>query len=160
MVPLAHFSPQGSAYLQMDMGAALSGCAKAHARWPAWKRGGSAALRWLALAVRWLPWWGRWMCWSVAADFVMADNVDLLWPSSRGGIEWEWRVVSLKDIFWGGMLALCLQDRDVGPEEELGGWHTGDAHAGSRTNPEQRRTGPQQRGGQPARQGGEEGHGE
>ena len=48
-VPLAHFCPQGSAYLHMVMATALSGCASAHARWHAWRPGGggSAALRWL-----------------------------------------------------------------------------------------------------------------
>ena len=57
-VPLAHFCPQGSSYLQMVMATALSGYASAHARWHAWRRGGSAALRWLGLPVRWLTWWG------------------------------------------------------------------------------------------------------
>ena len=32
-VPLAHFCPQGSTYLQMVMVAALNGCANTHARW-------------------------------------------------------------------------------------------------------------------------------
>ena len=36
---LAHFFPQGAAYLQMVMATALSGCASAHARWHAWRRG-------------------------------------------------------------------------------------------------------------------------
>ena len=45
-VPLVHFYPQGSAYLQMVMATALSGCASAHARWHAWRRGG-----WLGLPV-------------------------------------------------------------------------------------------------------------
>ena len=50
-VPLAHFCPQGAAYLQMVMATALSGCASAHARWHAWRRGRSAALRysWVCL---------------------------------------------------------------------------------------------------------------
>ena len=100
-VLLAHFYPQG--YLQMVMATALSGCESAHARWHAWRRGGSAALRWLGLPVRWLAWWGRWMSESVAAhygdalhDFIVADNVELPWPSLRGGMEWEWRVVSMR----------------------------------------------------------------
>ena len=36
-VPLAHFYPQGAAYLQMVMATALNGCASAHARWHAWR---------------------------------------------------------------------------------------------------------------------------
>ena len=48
-IPLAHFCPQGSAYLQMVMATALSGCECAPPRWHAWGRGGSAALRWLGL---------------------------------------------------------------------------------------------------------------
>ena len=59
-VLLAHFCPQGAAYLQMVMVTALS-VASAHERWHAWRRGGSAALRWLGLLVRWLARWGRWM---------------------------------------------------------------------------------------------------
>ena len=54
--------------------------------------GSSAALRWLGLPVEWLAWWGRWMCESVAAhygdapdDFVVADNVELPLPGTRGG---------------------------------------------------------------------------
>ena len=46
------------------------------------------------------------MCESVAAhygdapeDFVVADHVELPWPVAQGGIEWEWRVVSLMSIF-------------------------------------------------------------
>ena len=107
------------------------------------------------------------MCESVAAhygdapdDLVVADYVELPWHSSRGGMQWEWRVVSLKDIFPGELLALCVQVRDVGPEEELGGWRSGDGDAGSRARPEQCETGPEQGGGQPARRVGEEGRGE
>ena len=88
-IPLAHFCPQGSAYLQMVMATALSGCESVHARWHAWRQGGLAALRWLGLPVRWLAWWGRWMSESVAAHygdapdtFVVADNVELPWPSA------------------------------------------------------------------------------
>ena len=43
---------------------------------------------------------------------------------------WEWRVVSLKDIFPGELLALCVRERDVGPEEDLGGRRGADAGAG------------------------------
>ena len=96
-VPLVHFRPQGSSYLQIVMATALSGCASAHARWHAWRRGGSAALRWLRLPARWLAWWGHWMSESLAAhygdapdDFVMADNVELLWSSAEGDMEWGW----------------------------------------------------------------------
>ena len=92
-VPLAHFCPQGAAYFQIVMATALSGCASAHVRWHAWRRGESAALRWLGLPVRWLAWWGRWMSESLAAhyghapdDFIVADNVELPWPSARGGL--------------------------------------------------------------------------
>ena len=126
-VPLAHLCPQGSAYLQMVMATALSGCESAHTRWHAWRRGGSAALRWLGLPVRWLAWWGRWMSELVAAhcdapnDFIVAD-VELPWPSARGDVEFEWRVVSLKDMFPGELLALCVRGKDVGPEEDLMGW--------------------------------------
>ena len=42
-VPLAHFCPQGAAYLQMVMATALSGCASAHARWHAWRFTGQMA---------------------------------------------------------------------------------------------------------------------
>ena len=68
-IPLAHFCPQGSAYLQVVMSTTLSGCESAQARWHAWRRGGSAALRWLGLPVRWLAWWGHWMSESVAAHY-------------------------------------------------------------------------------------------
>ena len=88
-VLLAHFCLQNSAYLQMIMAANLRGCASAHARWHAWRRGRLAALCWLALLVRWLAWWGHWLCESVAAhcgdapeDFVLADNPELPWAGS------------------------------------------------------------------------------
>ena len=126
LVPLAHFCPQGSAYLQMVMLAAFSGCASAHARWHVRQRGGSAALCWLGLPVRWLAWSGPWLCQSVAGhygdameDFVVAYNGELPWPSARGGMEWEWRVVSLQDIFSEELLALRMPHRDFGPEGEL-----------------------------------------
>ena len=44
-IPLSHFCPQGSAYLQMVMATAPNGCESAHARWHAWRRGRLAALR-------------------------------------------------------------------------------------------------------------------
>ena len=47
---------------------------------------------------------------------------------------WEWRVVSLKDIFPGEELALCVRNRDVGPEEDLGGWKGADASAESKVD--------------------------
>ena len=50
-------------------------------------------------------------------------------------MEWEWRVASLKDIFPGEFLALCVPDRDVGPEEELGGWWNGEGGGESQTSP-------------------------
>ena len=99
-----------------------------------------AAPCWLGLPVQWLTWWGRWMCESVAThysdtpdDFVVADNVELPWPGAQAGMEWEWRVVSLKEIFPGELLALRVQDKDVGPEEDLGGWRGEDADTESRS---------------------------
>ena len=68
-VPVVHLCPQGSAFLYMVMAAALSGYASAHVRCHAWRRGGSAALRWLGLPVRWLAWWGRRLCDSVATNY-------------------------------------------------------------------------------------------
>ena len=116
--------------------------------------GRSAALCWLGLPVKWLAWWGRWMSESVAAhygdtpdDFVVADNVELPWRSAQGDMDWEWRVVSLKDIFPGELLALCVRDKDVGPEEDLGGWKRGDEGATPRADNGQRGDGPGQRDG-------------
>ena len=98
------------------------------ARWHARRRGGSAALRWLGLPVRWLAWWGCWLCESVAAqwgkapdDVVVDDNVVLPWPGKAGGMEWELKVVTLRDIFPGELLALCVLDTDVGPDGKFGG---------------------------------------
>ena len=95
-IPVAHFCPQGFPYLQMVMATALNGCESAHARWYVWRRGGSAALRWLGLPVRWLTWWGRWMSVSVAAhygdasnNFVVADNVELPWPRTQADMAWK-----------------------------------------------------------------------
>ena len=156
-VPLAHFCSQGAAYLQMVMATALSGCDIAHARWHAWRRGGSAALRWLGLPVRWLARWGRWMSESVAAhygdapdDFVVADDVELPWPSARGGTELEWSVVSLKDMFPGEVLALCVREKDVGPEEVLGRWRDAEATAESHACRSRRDDGGGQGDSQPA----------
>ena len=60
---------------------------------------------------------------GAAHDFVVADNVELPRPDARGGMEWEWRVVSLKDIFPEELLALCVTDIELGPEElALPGW--------------------------------------
>ena len=68
----------------------------------------------------------RWMPESVAAhygdaahDFAVADNVELPWPIAQGDMAWEWRVLSLKDMFPGELLALFVRERDVGPEEDL-----------------------------------------
>ena len=160
-VPLAHFCPQGAAYLRIVMAAALSGCESAHLRWHAWRRGRSAALRWLGLPVRWLAWWGRWMSESAAAhyddapdDFIVADSVELPWPSAQGGMEWEWRVVSLQDIFPGELLALCVREKDVGREEDIGGWRDAEVIAESRTDHGRRDDGGDQGDGQPGGGGG------
>ena len=79
------------------------------------------------------------MCESVAAlysdaldDFVVANKVEVPWPGAQGDMEWECRVVSLKDIFPGELLALCVQDKVVGLEEDLGGRRGGDADTDSR----------------------------
>ena len=37
-------------------------------------------------------------------------------------MEWEWRVVPLKDMFPGELLSLCVRKKDVGPEEVLRAW--------------------------------------
>ena len=66
-----------------------------------------------------------------------ADNVELPWPSARGGMEWEWRVVSLKDMFPGQLLALSVREKDVGPEAVLGEWR--DAEAATESNADRRR---------------------
>ena len=67
-------------------------------------------------------------------DFVVADNVELSWSSAQGDMVWEWRVVSLTDIFPGDLPALCLWDRDVGPEEGVGGGRGSDTSAESRAD--------------------------
>ena len=71
-------------------------------------------------------------------DFVVTDKLELQWPGAQGDMQWEWRVVSLKDIFPGELLALCAQDKDVGPEEDLRGWRSGDADTESRAGRNQR----------------------
>ena len=92
--------------------------------------------------------WGHWMSESVAAhygdapdDFSVADNVELPWPSARGGMEWERRVVSLKDMFPWELLALCVREKDVGQEEVLGGWRDAEATAESRAGRSRREEG-------------------
>ena len=49
-------------------------------------------------------------------------------------MEWEWRVVSLKDMFPGELLTLCVREKDVGPDEVLGGWRDAEATAESRAD--------------------------
>ena len=53
-------------------------------------------------------------------DFVVADHVELPWPSAQGDMAWEWRVVSLKDMFPGELLALGVRERDVGQKKTSG----------------------------------------
>ena len=43
-IPLAQLCPQGSAYLEMVMATALSGCESAHTPWHAWRWGRLPAL--------------------------------------------------------------------------------------------------------------------
>ena len=57
----AQFCPQGPAFMQSVMAAALGGSDNPHAMWHAWRRGGSAARRWMGLPIKWLAWWGRWL---------------------------------------------------------------------------------------------------
>ena len=71
-------------------------------------------------------------------DFVVTDNLELQWPGAQEDMQWEWRVVSLKDIFPGELLALCVQDKDVGPEEDFRGWRGGDADTESKAGRNQR----------------------
>ena len=137
-VQLAHFCLEGAADLQMVMAISLSGCASAHAQWHGWRRGASAALSWLGLPMIWLVGGDRWMSELVAAhygdardDFIVAYKVELPWPSAQGGMEWEWRLVSLKDMFPGELLAHCVRVKDVGREEVLGGWRDAEAAAES-----------------------------
>ena len=76
-------------------------------------------------------------------DFIVAYNVELPWPSARGDMEWEWRVVSLKHMLLGELLALCVPEKDVGTEEDLGGWRDAKATAGSQAD-----RGPRDEGGE------------
>ena len=99
-------------------------------------------------------------CGDTPDDFVVADNVQLRWPGAQGDMEWEWRVVSLKDIFPGELPALGVQDKDVRPEEDLGGWRGGDVDTESRASRRQRGDRPEHGDGQPSGQGGGERRGE
>ena len=106
-------------------------------------RGGSADLRGLGLPVRWLAWPGYWLRELVAAhyrealdDFIVADNMELPWPRALAGYSWEWRVVSLRDIFPEELVALCVSGRGRGPQEDLGSWPDGERGAGSWANRE------------------------
>ena len=62
-------------------------------------------------------------------DFIVANNLEMPWPSARGVMEWEWRFVSLKDMFPGELLTLCVREKDVGPEEDLEGWRNAETTA-------------------------------
>ena len=86
-------------------------------------------------------------------DFVDADNVQLPWPSAWGGMQWGWRVVSLKDTFPGELLALCVREKDVGPQEVLGEWREAETPADSSADRGRRAEGGGARG-QPACRGG------
>ena len=59
-----------------------------------------------------------------------------------------------------GLLALCLQDKDVGPEEDLGGWRGGDTDRESRAGRDHRGDKLEHGGNQPAGQAGGERCGE
>ena len=117
------------------MAAALGGSDNPHARWHAWRRGGSAALRWLGLTVKWLAWWGRWLSETVAVhyadapdDFVVTSEAVLPWPSDDPKGEFVWRAVSLRDVFPREILELCAPDADEPPK-----WgDDGDGLAGGR----------------------------
>ena len=93
-------------------------------------------------------------------NFVLADIVETPWPGAQGDIEWEWRVLSLKSSFQGGPLAICLRDKELGPEEDLGGWRVGDADTETRAGRNQRGHIPEHGDSQPAEQGGGGGGGE
>ena len=43
--------------------------------------------------------------------------------------------MSLKVVFPGELLALCVPDRDVGPHEDLRGWRNGEGVTVSQTSP-------------------------
>ena len=131
----AQFCPQGPAYMQSVMAAALGGSDNPHARWHAWRRGGSAALRWIGLPIKWLAWWGRWLSETVAVhyadapdDFVVTSEAVLPWPSDDPTGEFVWRAVSLRDVFPRELLELCAPDADEPPK-----WgDDGDGSAGGR----------------------------
>ena len=99
-------------------------------------------------------------CGDAPDDFVVPDNVELPWLGAQGDMEWEWRVVSLKDIFPRGLLALCVQDKDVGPKEDLRGWRGGDANTESGAGCDQRGDKPEHGDGKLAGRGGGERGGE
>ena len=131
----AQFCPQGPAFMQSVMAAALGGSDNPHARWHAWRRGGSAALRWLGLPIKWLAWWGRWLSETVAVhyadapdDFVVTTEAVLPWPPDNHAGEFAWRAVSLRDVFPKELLELCAPDADEPPQ--WGG--DGDGSAGGR----------------------------
>ena len=131
----AQFCPQGPAFMQSVMAAALGGSDNPHARWHAWRRGGSAALRWLGLPIKWLAWWGRWLSETVAVhyadapdDFVVTTEAVLPWPPDNHAGEFVWRAVSLRDVFPKELLELCAPDADEPPQ--WGG--DGDGSAGGR----------------------------
>ena len=131
----AQFCLQGPAFMQSVMAAALGGSDNPHARWHAWRRGGSAALRWLGLPIKWLVWWGRWLSETVAVhyadapdDFVVTTEAVLPWPSDDPTREFLWRAVSLRDVFPRELLELCAPDANEPPK-----WgDDGDGSAGGR----------------------------
>ena len=131
----AQFGREGQAYMQWVMVAALGGSDNPHARWHAWRRGGSAALRWMGLPIKWLAWWGRWWSETVAVhyadapdDFVVTSEAVLPWPTDNPTGEFEWRTISLRDVFPRELPELCVPDAD-----ELPKWgDDGDASAGGR----------------------------
>ena len=119
----AQLCPQGPAYMQSVMAAALGGSDNPHARWHAWRRGGSAALRWMGLPINWLAWWGRWLSETVAVhyadapdDFVVTSEAVLPWPSDDPTGEFVWRAVSLRDVFPQELLKLYAPDADEPPK--------------------------------------------
>ena len=131
----AQFCPQGPAYMQSVLAAALGGSDNPHARWHAWRRGGSAALRWMGLPIKWLAWWGRWLSETVAVhyadapdDFVVTPEAFLPWPTDNPIGEFVWRTVSLRDVFPRDLLELCAPDANEPPK-----WgDDGDGSAGGR----------------------------
>ena len=105
------------------MAAALGGRDNPHARWHAWRRGGSAALRWMGLPIKWLAWWGRWLSETVAVhyadapdDFVVTSEAVLPWPADNPTGEFVWHTVSLRDVFPRELLELCVPDAHEPPK--------------------------------------------